>query len=67
MSNTIEFELSKMTVKFRVVDRLGKMLFSSDSYIEAEKFCWRYDGLSELEIKKIFISKEIGNHNEASV
>lgn len=64
MSDAIEFDLSNRQVKFRVVtiDPWGKkvMLFSSDFYDQAEKFCWNYSGGAyEIWIEKVWIKKAV--------
>ena len=54
----IELNDSKRQIKFRVYRRSdGILLFSSDIYSSCEDFCWRYDGIGELEIKKVWVFK----------
>ena len=63
MSNTIDLKETKMQVKYRVVrivkvgDGINVMLFSSDHYSACEAFCWNYDGIGELEIRKVWVQK----------
>ncbi len=62
MSNEIEFEKSKMQLKFRVVaylrDGKKKMLSSWSDYASAEKACWAYDGdAQEVFIRKVWVKQ----------
>ncbi len=56
----IEFEPSKMQIRFRVMRKMHDeliLLFTSEIYSSAEEFCWKYDGIGELEIHKVWIRK----------
>lgn len=63
MTDKIELSASIMKIRYRVMAdgtfSEPYLLFSTDNYEEAERFCWRYDGNSmELKIEKVWIRKK---------
>lgn len=58
MRDTIEFELSKKRVSFRIVDvHSGEILSVVDSYPEAEAQCWDSHDTRTVQIIKVFEPK----------
>jgi hypothetical protein len=61
MSETIDLETSKMQVRYRVIEHdppTGRLLFTSSSYGDAERFCWDYKGKTyAIRIEKVWVRK----------
>ncbi len=57
MSNTVELKESKMKIVFRVVSEV-RQLFQTENFLEAEQFCWNYEGSDHtLRIDQLWVKK----------
>lgn len=50
---------SKMRVVFRVVAKVNIVLCESADYSDAESFCWKFAGVEEIHIEKVWVPKDV--------